>query len=578
MTGTPRHRADVPEGRAANGAGAAPADQRFAVVLPTIGRPSLTATLRSLAAQETGADAPAPDVVVVADDRPLDLDGGPTTWPAPLDLDVIAPGAPWPVVVVRTGGRGPAAARNAGWRATTTPWVAFLDDDVVLPAGWLSGLARDLLAAAPDVGAVQGRLEVPLPTHRRPTDWERGTRGLEDARWATADMAYRRAALEAVHGFDERFPRAYREDADLALRVRRAGWRLERGTRITTHPVRPADDAVSVRVQAGTADDALLRALHGPRWREVAETGRGRLTWHVATVGAATLAVGGALLRRPALAVTGTAAWVGLTADFARVRLAPGPRPGEEGWRAEWRRMLLTSVQIPFVAVRHRVRGTLEHGGALGRPPTAAPWPLPVRAVLFDRDGTLVHDVPYNGDPEQVRVVDGAREVLDALRARGVAVGVVTNQSGIARGLVTAEQLAAVNARIEAELGPFATWQQCPHGPDDGCACRKPGPVMVLRAAAELGVLPSECAVVGDIGADLGAAASAGARGVLVPTPVTRPEEVSEAPLVARDLAGAIALLGLESAATVPDRAPQRGQAAARDHDAASGPAREVAA
>ncbi|MBC7291664.1 MAG: HAD-IIIA family hydrolase, partial [Actinotalea sp.] len=517
----------------------APDEPRCAVVLPTIGRPSLGVTLRSLAAQATGPDAPAPDVVVVADDRHLDLDGDPTTWPAPLDVAGLVPDAPWPVVVVRTGGRGPAAARNAGWRATTTPWVAFVDDDVVLPAGWLHGLGRDLRAAGPDVGAVQGRLEVPLPAHRRPTDWERSTRGLEDARWATADMAYRRTALEAVHGFDERFPRAYREDADLALRVRRAGWRLQRGSRVTTHPVRPADDAVSVRVQAGTADDALMRALHGPRWRDLAETGRGRFPWHVATVGAATLAVGGTLLRRPALAATGAGAWLALFADFARVRLAPGPRPGEDDWREEWRRMLLTSARIPFAAVRHRAEGTRAHGGVLGLASTAAPWPVPVRAVLFDRDGTLVHDVPYNGDPDRVRVVDGAREVLDALRAQGVPVGVVTNQSGIARGLVTAEQVAAVNARIEAELGPFDTWQQCPHGPDDACACRKPGPVMVLRAAAALGLRPAQCAVVGDIGADLGAAVSAGARGVLVPTPVTRPEEVAEAPLVARDLAEA---------------------------------------
>lgn len=590
---TPRHRADAlpgggggaegvvtpeaaaPDPRRAEAAPAASApeqDQRFALVLPTIGRPSLGVTLRSLAVQEPGPGAPAPDVVVVADDRRLDPDGDPSTWPAPLDVAAIAPDAPWPLVVVRTGGRGPAAARNAGWRATTTPWVAFVDDDVVLPAGWLQGLGRDLRAAAPDVGAVQGRLEVPLPTHRRPTDWERSTRGLEDARWATADMAYRRAALEAVHGFDERFPRAYREDADLALRVRRAGWRLERGTRVTTHPVRPADDAVSVRVQAGTADDALMRALHGPRWRDVAETGRGRLPWHVATVGSAALAVGGTLLRRPALATAGAAAWLGLTADFARVRLAPGPHPGEEGWREEWRRMLLTSAQIPLVAVRHRLTGTLAHGGALGRPATAPAWPLPVRAVLFDRDGTLVHDVPYNGDPEQVRVVDGAREVLDALRARGIAVGVVTNQSGIARGLVTAEQVAAVNARVEAELGPFDTWQQCPHGPQDGCACRKPGPVMVLRAAAALDVLPAECAVVGDIGADLGAAASAGARGVLVPTPVTRPEEVAEAPLVARDLAEAVTLLGLGGAGGASGSASGGGPGQALLGDGASPP------
>lgn len=60
----------------------------------------------------------------------------------------------------------------------------------------------------------------------------------------------------------------------------------------------------------------------------------------------------------------------------------------------------------------------------------------PVRAVLFDRDGTLVHDVPYNAAPERVRPVEGAREALDALRARGIRVGVVTNQSEIGRAHV----------------------------------------------------------------------------------------------------------------------------------------------
>ena len=70
------------------------------------------------------------------------------------------------------------------------------------------------------MAATQGRFEVPLPGDRRPTDWERSTGGPGAARWATADMAYRREALAAVGGFDERFPRAYREDADLALRVR----------------------------------------------------------------------------------------------------------------------------------------------------------------------------------------------------------------------------------------------------------------------------------------------------------------------------------------------------------------------
>jgi D-glycero-D-manno-heptose 1,7-bisphosphate phosphatase len=168
---------------------------------------------------------------------------------------------------------------------------------------------------------------------------------------------------------------------------------------------------------------------------------------------------------------------------------------------------------------------------------------LGVRAVLFDRDGTLVHDVPYNTDPALVAPVAGAREVLDDLRARGIAVGVVSNQSGLARGVITPAQLAAVNARVEALLGPFGTWQVCPHGPADGCACRKPAPGLVLAGAAALGVEPADCVVVGDIGADVGAALAAGARAVLVPTPVTRSDEVAHArehAVVATDLREAI--------------------------------------
>lgn len=171
--------------------------------------------------------------------------------------------------------------------------------------------------------------------------------------------------------------------------------------------------------------------------------------------------------------------------------------------------------------------------------------PVPVSAVLFDRDGTLVHDVPYNADPDLVAPVDGAREVLDDLRRRGVPIGVVSNQSGLARGLITPAQLTAVNGRVDELLGPFGTWQVCPHGSDDGCACRKPAPGMVLAAAAALGVDPAGCVVIGDIGADVGAALAAGARAVLVPTPVTRTEEVAHArehALVAPDLAAAVAL------------------------------------
>jgi D-glycero-D-manno-heptose 1,7-bisphosphate phosphatase len=151
------------------------------------------------------------------------------------------------------------------------------------------------------------------------------------------------------------------------------------------------------------------------------------------------------------------------------------------------------------------------------------------RAVLFDRDGTLIHNVPYLDDPDGVRPVSGAREVLDGLRSRGVAVGVVSNQSGVARGLITPEALERVNARVDALLGPFDTWQVCRHGEQDHCSCRKPQPGMVQAAAAELGLQPEECLMIGDIGADVDAGLRAGARAVLVPTAATLPDEVERA-------------------------------------------------
>jgi len=98
----------------------------------------------------------------------------------------------------------------------------------------------------------------------------------------------------------------------------------------------------------------------------------------------------------------------------------------------------------------------------------------------------------------------------------------------------------AVNARVEELLGPLGAWTWCPHAPDDGCDCRKPAPGLILRAAEQLGVDPERCVVIGDIGADVDAARAAGARGILVPTPVTRAEEIAAADEVAPDLPTAV--------------------------------------
>ena len=137
-------------------------------------------------------------------------------------------------------------------------------------------------------------------------------------------------------------------------------------------------------------------------------------------------------------------------------------------------------------------------------------------AVIFDRDGTIVVDVPYNGDPNAVQPAPGIERALARLRAAGLPLGVVSNQSGVARGLITIEQVEAVNRRIEELLGPFQAWVYCPHGPQDACECRKPKPKMILDAAHAMGVDPACCIVVGDKQSDVEAARNAGATALYV--------------------------------------------------------------
>ncbi|GAA2766913.1 glycosyltransferase [Streptomyces paradoxus] len=339
--------------------GAPPPAAEYAVVIPTLGRPSLGACLHALA-EATG---PGPARIVLVDDRP-------GTDRIALTA-VVPPSLRSRTVVVPGRARGPAAARNLGWRAAgDVPWIVFLDDDVVPGPTWGDDLTLDLAAATARTAGITARIEVPLPAGRRPTDWERNTAGLADARWITADMAYRRDALAAVGGFDERFRRAFREDADLALRTLDAGWTLTTGRRTTTHPVRQAGRWISVRLQAGNADDVLMTRLHGRHWWRRAEAHRGRLPLHLAVTGAGASALGCALLGRHGAAAVCAAAWLAGTAEFALARILPGP-----GTRDEVLTMTVTSALVPPAATWHWLRGRVVHRKALPYTPSGSGEP-----------------------------------------------------------------------------------------------------------------------------------------------------------------------------------------------------------
>lgn len=151
-------------------------------------------------------------------------------------------------------------------------------------------------------------------------------------------------------------------------------------------------------------------------------------------------------------------------------------------------------------------------------PSEAAPPHRP--AVFLDRDGTLIHDRRYLADPAGVELIPGAAEAVARLNRAGLPVLLVTNQSGIGRGMFGEAEFRAVQAATEAALARRGArldgvWH-CPHAPEEGCGCRKPLPGLFLRAAAEAGVDPAASWYVGDRARDVEPGVRLGGRGLLV--------------------------------------------------------------
>ncbi len=148
-------------------------------------------------------------------------------------------------------------------------------------------------------------------------------------------------------------------------------------------------------------------------------------------------------------------------------------------------------------------------------------------AVFLDKDGTLIEDVPFNVDPALIRLTPGAGEALRSLRDAGFKLIVVSNQSGVARGLFPEAALARVAERLDALLAEWDVrldgFYTCPHHPEGSvpeyaiaCACRKPAPGMILAAAREHGVDLQRSWLIGDILNDVEAGRRAGCRTILL--------------------------------------------------------------
>ena len=311
---------------------------RLSVVVPTFRRPDLLARCLDALVNQTLDSYE----IIVADDAALDS----------TREQVEGPKARVPVrYVAVTGNHGPAAARNTGWRAARGEVIAFTDDDTIPDPVWAAA-GIGTFDRNPALAAATGRTEVPLPP--RPTDYERNESGLATAEFITANCFVRRAVLEEIGGFDERFRIAWREDSDLHFAL------LERGSKImkvpeavVVHPVRPAPWGVSLRMQRKAQYEALLAKKHPELYRR--KIGVHRPWDYYAIVAAIIAAIVGLIVGSVPVVVAAEAVWVALTSRFIHRRLR-----GNSLRPAHVAEMIVTSALIPPLSVFWRLSGAVR--------------------------------------------------------------------------------------------------------------------------------------------------------------------------------------------------------------------------
>jgi len=165
-------------------------------------------------------------------------------------------------------------------------------------------------------------------------------------------------------------------------------------------------------------------------------------------------------------------------------------------------------------------------------------------AVFVDRDGTIMEDCDYCSDPKDVKIFPGVADAMRRLKARGFKLIVITNQSGIGRGLMTVEQYRAVEAEVLRQLdGLIDATYFCPDVPGQDSSCRKPAPGMILQAKRQHGIDLSGSFFIGDKEIDVECGRNAGVRTIRVQTGFQHDTKVSTADWVAEDLAAAAEII-----------------------------------
>lgn len=171
--------------------------------------------------------------------------------------------------------------------------------------------------------------------------------------------------------------------------------------------------------------------------------------------------------------------------------------------------------------------------------------PPPAPAVFLDRDGTIMRDVEYCGDPSQVEVFEFAPVAIRKLKAAGFKICIITNQSGLGRGYFTLEAYRAVEQEVARQVGAglIDGTYFCPDLPDSGSPCRKPAPGMILEAARDHAVDLKRSFMVGDKLIDARCGHNAGVRSILVHTGFEQHTDGGVADWQVRDLAEAAEII-----------------------------------
>lgn len=319
-------------------------EKKISVVVPTYRRAALLRNcVRALSVQDL--DKNEFEIIVVSD--------GPDDETRKMLNELVTP-LPFVQFISLSHNQGPAAARNAGWRAANAPIIAFTDDDCLPSPSWLSNLYKEYSKlGCPQYLAITGRVIVPVS--ETPTDYERNTAHLETADFVTANCACTKSALELIDGFDERFRYAWREDSDLEFRLLEKDIIILRKVNAeVVHPVRKANWGVSIKEQRKTMFNALLFKKYPSLFRKKIQSSP---AWnYYLIISGFSILLLGLLGQSKSLVLFGGGLYLACTLLFIYQRLSNTSRSLPHVIE-----MVATSLVIPFLSVYWTLYGAFKY-------------------------------------------------------------------------------------------------------------------------------------------------------------------------------------------------------------------------